>query len=411
MIINFNTLAPVLHGMSGKDDFDIKIVERPTGTPSSQTIETLRDYTRSRVELVGAINTFNVNAVNRDLSNGPVNLHSLYPYICTINDLGEVSKGSVDGPCTIEASSIYGVRRITRDILTVGNRLTYTFVDYTAGSLARHVRDLIDGYYSGKAANDANLKISLNDYTSNPTRVAQEIDMSWQSVNASDGSTFPCSLITPRHALCAAHAGFFVGRQYVFRTKSGNLIYPTTIATTHLGNDLALLYFDQPVSDCAIAKIAPDIAAKTSLGGTQAAYAYGFPAIITLQNWYSVPSVSGGRKMMLCAVGGYNPGSLGVGAPVEQRFQQYYPMTTASGGDPDASVRPGDSGSCVFFPVVEPGRSEPTCVLLTALQSATSGPNYSHNVSEINTALNTLAGTAQGTYAVQQADLSAFSSF
>lgn len=409
--INFGVGHPVIQGMSAEDDFDITIIERPTGTPSGQVVETLRDYARVKTEFTGSINTFNVSATNKNLSMGAVDLSSLYPDVCTIDANGRVFKGAVDGICTIRASAPYGTRHITRDIITVGAATDYVFSNFLPGSLADHVRGLLAGYYAGRAPNDTNLKISINDFTPNQSRIAPDLDMSWQSVNASDGSAFPCSLITPRHALCCEHAGFSVGRQYVFRTTAGAMIYPTVIGVVHLGNDLGLLYFDQPVAGCALAKLTQSLANKTSLAHPQN-YGYGFPAIITLQNGYSQPFVTGGRKLMCCAVGGYNPTSIGVGSPLESVFQTFYPMDTASvGGVLSTSIRGGDSGSAVFFPVIEPGNTKPSSVLLTALYRATLGPNYSDHVADINTALNTLAGTPQGTYAVQIADLSAFTSF
>ena len=413
--IYFASNSPSIRGMTRDDDFEFIVTETPTGSSGSESIIELPDASVKVQEVTGAVNTFTVATKTVSLGGGPVTLESATPYQCTIDQSGVVKKGTGgDGPCTIVARSAYGERRMTRQIRTVGAARTFLGVsNYKPGSLAAHVYGMITGYYAGRTASLMQLHLHELDRRSwRANRIAPDLDMSWQSVDAFDGSAFPCSLISPRHALCSAHAGFFVGRSYVFLRPDGTLLEATAKRTWNMrGTDLGLIYFDVPLIGCANAKIAPDIKQKTSLGRTYdwadtSLIGYQFPAFITLLNWYYLPQeVYGGRRLMATAI----TSTSSWGTPLDSVLKAYAPFRSE---DERSDIRGGDSGSCVFFPVIEPGRSAPTSVLMSACRSAYTGPDYSASVNEINAAMNAIKDPDDTTvYAVQRPDLSAFPSY
>lgn len=419
----FSVGGPFIRGMTHDDDFEFVVTESPSN-PSSATVTQvdMPDAVGETIQATGSTNTFILGTAPVSLGGPPVTLESLTPYTCTIDAAGRVSKPAGNqggGTCTISARSAYGQRTFTREIVVSGSSQTSRLVNYKAGTLAAHINDVVRGVYAGQP--DPSLaSLHIHEWDRRhwrANRIAPNIDMSWQSVDANDGSAFPCSLISPRHALCAAHAGFGVGRQYVFMTPGGSLIYPTVVRKwQQWGSDLGMLYFDIPVTGCTLAKLAPDIRQKTSLdrivGGVGSTLVgYKIPALITLFKDYFIPQeIYGGRKLMAVCM----DSTLSWAKPDDALLYRFTPgVRDGQTTNLDkAGIREGDSGSAVFFPVIEPGKTTPSIVLMSACHGRYSGPNYSASVTEINAAMNSIKDAGDTTvYSVQQADLSAFTSF
>lgn len=413
--IVFSPGAPDIIGMTHDDDFEFVVKETPMGTPGFVVDIEFPDATCQVTQISGSVNTFTLGTTPVSLGGPPVTLESLTPNQCTIDSAGVVRKGTGgDGVCTIKATSAYGARTYSRSILTIGESQKNIGVSaYKPGSLAAHVYGLITGYFAGRTASLMQLHLhELDRRHWRENRIAPDLDMSWQSVDASDGPAFPCSLISPRHATCAVHAGFGVGRTYVFMRPDGTVLEATAKRITRMqGSDLGLIYFDVPLTGCALVKLAPNIAQKTSVkytyNGAGAALAgYQFPALITLLNgYYLSQEVWGGRKLMATMLSGEYDWEV----PKNPTLAAYAPYYST---DERSAIRPGDSGSAVFFPMIEPGKSAPTCVLMSACHGAYTGPNYSAAVPWINAAMNSIKDSTDTTvYAVQQADLSAFPTY
>ena len=399
--------------MTHNDDFEFVVTETPTGNASLVASFDLPDATTRVQQLTGAVNTFTVQAGPISLGGPPITLESLTPFQCTIDVAGRVSKGTGgDGLCVIAARSAYGLRTLAREMRTVGADSVGLGVDsYKAGSLAAHVHGLLVGYYAGRTPTLMQMHLhELNRRQWRANRIAPNLDMSWQSVDASDGPAFPCSLISPRHALCCAHAGFGVGRRYLFLTPAGSIVEATAKRIWHGGSDLGLVYFDTPVIGCGVAKIAPNLKEKTSLERQQEGVSfytgYEFPALITAINSYFLPQeVYGGRKLMPVGLNSLDSWP----EPKDATLAAFAPYTSLN---PLSDIRGGDSGSAVFFPVLEPGQTAPTSVLVSACYSARGGPSYTQMHAAISAAMNTIKDPEDlAVYAVQQADLSAFPSY
>lgn len=417
--ITFSPSGVNLLGMTHDDDFEFRVTETPTGSSGSVSFFDFEDGQSEITEVIGAANTFKLDASSVSANASPVSFQSLTPNECTVDEFGHVSKGesSVGGVCTIKATNAYGTRIFSRDMIVNGSSFVAKMTAYKPGTLAAHVKDVIYGIYSGKPdpfLMDLHIhELDRRHWRAN--RVAPNIDMSWQSVDASDGSAFPCSLISPRHALCAAHAGFFVGRQYVFLKPDGSVVLSTAKRQWNGGSDLGLIYFDQPVTGCANAKLAPNIKTKTSLGrfvGGQPANVHGYaiPALVTFMNDFFIPQELWlGRKLMATELVDTDTWKT-PNDPMLVRFSPHF-----APGSPYPSkqfARVGDSGSAVFIPVIEPGGTNPVCVLISACHGTHVGPDYSASVAEINSAMNAIKDSDDTTvYAVQLADLSAFTSY
>lgn len=386
-----------------EDDFWLSVTEAPRGTPAGSTSIIVRDHIQTTTTTTGSLNAFVIAAGPKRIDGPPVTIESLTPDVCTINPDGTINLVS-EGGARIRVSSRYGERMVERPLQIIGDTTTNSVGGYVAGSLAEHVYTLLTGYYSGRAANDTNLKVSLSNGSANPNRVAPEIDMSWRSAMP-NGDKHGASLISARHALAAVHVSD-IGQLLTWRRPDGSLVTTTNIGRLNLGSDLAVLYLSQDVTGCAFVKLAPNLDLKTSLGVSSNHYE--LPAFIDL--WNSYPSLSSGSKLMVASAYGNSLQANDVvyKRPSAPSLTAYHPA-----GEPysDTGVRGGDSGGALFIPVVETPGQPPICVHLTSLHTAVTGPPHSRLTAQINAAMNTLAGTPQGTYQVREADLSRFPSY
>lgn len=419
----FSNSGPEIRGMTHNDDFEFRITEVPKGSVSGVETVVLPDASVAVSTITGATNEFIIGTSPISLGGPKITLQSTTPFQCVVDADGLVTKGSGgDGLCTIEATSQYGSRKYSRIIETTGSAIESTIQNYVPGSLAHHVNALISSYFAGRTAELMQLHLhESNRRQWRANRIASTLDMSWQSVDANDGPSFPCSLISPRHALCAAHAGFSVGRQYVFLSPSGEIKQATVTKTWNKpGSDLGMVYFDTPVTGCAIAKFAPNFQDKTSLdrtidGDASSYLGYKFPVLMTPINFYLMPNeVYGGRKLMPAGLNGIGLNGLtGWSQCNIVSLDLFFPGYRHDSPDPSLSVvRGGDSGSSIFFPLIEPGQSSPSSVLISAMHSASGGPPYSLMVPAINDAMNAIKDSGDTTvYSAQIADLSAFPNY
>lgn len=409
MYVQHEVSAPVISGITRAEDLsvDLSSEEVFTGQPSYT-----QDALISGPAGLGLVRT-TLNIEPGTLG-GISMVESLNPTIGTLS--GNVLTSVATGIATVAITGPAGPR-----YYDVPCRVNIGFAGrlfgYLPGTLAQHVHSLMAGYVAGKTPSDVTLQIFTSTGQPNPNRIAQEVDMSWQEVYHGQGQgAGPCSLITPRHALYASHFGVGSLGAYdanlrkdvtsTFRRQDGTLQTVKAIRVQDLGDDLSVAYFDQDVTGCTFAKVATatDLATKCPLlHNLDAASYYSLPAFATLGR--ESAGLSAGRKMVISSVGrAYLSG------------QNYRLDLGRQMNPPDIlpwfrGAQNNDSGSSVFIPVIEPGNTVPTAVMLTAFHGATQGPDYARRISEINLALNTLAGTPMGTYSIGVANLSAFVSF
>lgn len=354
----------------------------------------------------GEVLTFDVAATPVSPGGPPVSIYSDTPEVCTVNAAGEVGHVT-DGRCAIVMRSRYGERVFRRSLTTFGSTEFGDVTSYTPGSLAHETYNLLLSYFDGVTVANAESKLKLhggvNDSLPNPNRIAQEIDMSWQSVVSSAGSAYPVALISPRHVIGASHV-MEVGRSYTFRRPDNSLIVATMTAAADVAGfgDMMVGLLNVNVTGCAFGRFSSDIYSKGSFENVY----FNVPCIGTPQNSFLDNGLGAGRKFMAFAAAGIDNGSI-KRAPMG--LAQYGP----SGSNSENSLRENDSGSTMFIPIKETPEAAPVCLLWTSLFFPSFGPEYNTPtaIQAINTAMNTLAGTAPGTYAVSTADLSRFTSY
>lgn len=407
MLVQFNSSAPVLRGLTQAEDITISVVSDDVYSGSAIYAA---DALVSGPTGVG-VRRYTINVIPGSLG-WSGSIANSTPEVADLS--GGVLTSINDGLATVLIDGIDGKRMVSLQCAAGLDQFTYP-IGFKSGSLADHVSALISSYIVGKTANDATTQVYTGVATPNPTRIAQDIDMSWQEVaHGTPAGPFdyyggPCSLISPRHALLAGHYRAAPGDVVNFRRRDGSIQSVTIAASEEYGNDIGMYFFDQPVTNCAFVKLVSieTLQAKCpnlySLGSPLTAY--GVPVLITPYNNFGSPPVSYRRKLLIAEVirsyVNTDGRQIGWSGPTNAELAAWFP--------PD--VRPGDSGSAVFWPIIEPGQTSPTCVLLTQFHSADSGPELGNRISDINSAMNTLAGVPQGTYSVQIADLSAFTSF
>lgn len=400
--------APSLLSIDASQDFGFSVTENPgPGNMSPVTINKPGySYVITR-DFPGEVLTFDLTATPVSPGGPPVSVYSDTPDVCTINAAGEVGHVT-DGMCAIVMRSRYGERVLKRLLTTFGSQEFGNIISYAQGSLANETYNLLLSYFDGVTVANAESKLKLhggvNDSLPNPNRIAQEIDMSWQSVVSSAGSAFPVALISPRHVIGAAHV-MELGRSYTFRRPDNTLIVATVQAVREPGPGLAdmmVAQLDIAVTGCAFGRFSSDVYNKGDFGNIF----FQMPCIVTPQNSFLDNGLGAGRKFMAVAAAGVTDG---VVKRAPMGLVQYGP----SGSNSENSLRANDSGSTMFIPIKETPGSAPVCLLWTSLYYPLIGPEYNTPtaIQAINAAMNTLAGTAPGTYAVSTADLSRFTSY
>lgn len=428
MLIEFSAGSPALRGYTQGDDIS---VVTSSSVAYSGAVEYTHDAQVSATEGLGSI------------------VHSIVVTPGTLGWDGEVTNNTPT-VASLSGTTLTSLRDGTAEIVVRGpcgdrhlrlgarTRIGDAYVpgQYKQGSLANHVNSLIRGYVAGKSPSDETVQVytgspATANLTPNPNRIAQDIDMSWQEVcHGTSAAPYdywggPCSLITTRHALVANHYRPGIGDKCTFRTQAGELRTVGIAGYMGLGTDIGIFYFDSDVTGCAVAKLisadilsnkAPNLDGKPSVPNSPptGVQAYGFPCFVTYFNQYQTQGLSYRRKLMIADLYGtsYLQGlQIGASSYPADVLREWSVLGHPGAPNHPDNIRDGDSGSAIFIPIMEPGKLAPTCVLLTALWSHGAGPHYGNRVADINTALNTLAGTAQGTYSVQIADLSAFTSF
>ena len=402
----FSPEAPAIRSWPDSERFELSLIPVEIDVPGSSDVVEQVDHFCNVVVPPRTLNVFDVAVASESQSAS---------YEFSMSQLGAIvsSDGQVrhatddpkrDFACQVHVRSRYGAKVISGVITFTGDDTARSIAGFKQGFLSSHAHQNISNYYAAASVAMSSVQVNLSDAEANPDRVAQEIDMSWMSIRATDGHYFPCNLISERHAILAKHTGLSVGRRYVFRDKSNTLQYPNVESVRDLGDDIALLYFDRPVTNCANVKFlgAPLEHIPSTTGETTY---YKVPALIALYNSFTATFPTG-RKLMTAAVRGFDQTTIYVGKPGFSELDAFHPP-----GDPYTStgMRPGDSGSPAFFPIVENGGTEVTSVIVTALYTAYTGPNYSAFIPQIESAMNEMKNVSDtNVYSVQLADVSQF---
>lgn len=411
MQVIFDPAGSVLRGVTAAED--ISVSTRATTVYDGKPVIAY-DARYSEGNGVGAVVT------TLDVTPGALGwsgrILSLSPDVCSVSGNTVTSLANGLGSVLIDSP---GGGRTQAVLCQTDIGLSPNPLEFAPGSLNRYVRDMMAAYTAGKTFSDDTTRV-YDGLALNPKRIAQDVDVSWIEFYHGNGDIQgPCSLVSPRHALCATH--FNVSAQWgvwseahqdvtsTFRRQDGTLQTVRVIGKADLGDDLTVLYFDAPITGCDFAKLArtSDIIRKCPyLASRPDGRRYSIPVFLATKNPHPARNLIAGRRFSIHRIGGIN---FGVGLSGTTDYERALPEYIWEIG-----YYQNDSGSPIFFPLVEPGSTKTTVVLLSSLY-AVGGPAYGSNIPLINATMNTLAANAgdplAGAYAVQVADLSAFTNY
>lgn len=291
---------------------------------------------------------------------------------------------------------------------------------YTPGSLAHHVWTSILAMVEGKTATDsarrlysaASYSTSSPSATRNSGLFCAELDLSaitfarrmqYVPGTYSDGATFPAYLVSPRHCIVANHVSArspITDEKVTFMRQDGSFQTVAVTSKLRIGvKDLDVLYLAESVTGITPMATLPENWANylPCCNGDPLTYDWlrVVPAIFK-----GMHNMTGGTDNQMRVIGCGQIGGgemlnfdwmlLGINAPLLSWSNQ---------------VAGGDSSGATLLPI------NGEAVIIGTQFMVTNGPSIPALRTQINTAMNTLAGTPQGTYAMRTVDLSGFTKF
>ena len=402
-----------IRGLNRGENFTPTVVEAPSTLPFETADLTLFDMNYKADRLEYTINDFRVDIVAGSL--GDAHTYSLDER--TVADVSIDQSGNVISALDENGSQIAGgdvyVRMDSRDagskilmnrIAPLARTIVNTILSYEVGSLSEHASNQMDALILGKIegattqeywqSNNSNVNAPVA--TLNPDRFVSSIDLSALSAMRT-GQTqdkFPVSLISPNHAITTTHTTTAVGQKLVFMLADTSFAIVTVDAVSVLGDDLSIAYFSTPVIGVTPFKVMAtdwEMYAPT----LRDAITIGIPRLPILSKRYNDPLGADVSWMAIAAIHRLYLQIVHKDAPpVFGDTLAWYNEATG-----------GDSGSPIFMVV----NGEP--ILITHHTTVDQGTDFAARAIEINTAMNDLAGTAQGTYALVHPDLTEFNTY
>lgn len=343
----------------------------------------------------------------------------------------------------VKVKTKYGERLITHQFSAAVLRsqqdvfVSQSFHDESA---AKNIVKCVDGTFSYKTAGiDANCQfydggvydVDGVSVQQNSGFIFKEYDWSGISIarNNAAGSYFPFMLVSPRHAVFAAHCdtGLVVGNRVTYRRPDGGTQTVTVTAvsrhpqenTGDKNGDLAVVYYDAPVVGCKIHKTLPKdfLSYMPSVEPTQ-----------QIRSRVAVPIVlrvvNNGEVAESLIINSNSPKFIRAACAFIANHQDAniasstvtftYPKT----GSPvlDSHMRPiygGDSSSPAFFLIQEKPGAIPENVLLTAIHTPLGGVSIGGTADWLNDRMNAMARAAgdMTVYELKHVDLSRFKKF
>lgn len=292
----------------------------------------------------------------------------------------------------------------------------FTDVSFTAGTLAHHMQAQIAALTNSltPSAQTYGVWESYNGQhpatgTRNPQLFSSPVlDLSGVSIGASDRTNDgrPCTLISPRHAIQAAHWTAPVGTQVTFKRTDGTYQTVTITARRRYDDsvnftDLSIVMFDEDVTGCSIYSVMPSDWRDRYMPRLTGAPVCG--VVPYLRKSRHAPDGS----TLSTVITSYD--SLHTDIYSNNPFVFTMPNLLSGAGGWSGYAIGGDSSSPSFWIV----NGEP---ILFSAQSTKSYTNdlstgqSGNGVEIINSAMNDMAGTV-GMYALQHPDLSGFTDF
>lgn len=302
----------------------------------------------------------------------------------------------------------------------VAESYIYRCTSHVAGSLGAHIKAqtdaLVAGHTPGRETQEymltTNRQIDTPDVTISDHAFISQFDFSGVSVMGQPAAgiqedEYPATLVTPRHALIAAHVSTgAIGKKFAFRRTNG--AYQTvTVADRweHPDVDVAVIIFNADVTGCAIYKTMPEnwitnYAPSVDFAGHIAA----LPTIRKAQHLSSVQKWVSAIVINHVISGSAVNGRL-VNVPVSDIIA---PAEISRSWGIDEAIG-GDSAGPSFFQI------EGELVFLTSQWATIASMDFAKYTTTINTAMNALATAIgdpnAGTYALSHPDLIGFTNY
>ena len=328
------------------------------------------------------------------------------PTVCSIDSAGKVTR-LLDGACNIDLSIPESKRRFSRTLLRSAGSASYLQKSFAIGSLARHITDNIDAYLSGKTPGASQYTFAGETYsatapvgTRNADIFSGALDLSAFSFTISGrGSQFPVHLISDRHFICAAHVLPGVGATIVWLANDNTFKTATVSSTKQIASsdDTAVGYLSAPITGITPLSVLP-ATWQTKLPAIPVANYGQITMPVLLDLWDDATN----RRKLVVGQNTRRP----TGYPttrVDTAPDGYAsPSTYASWS---ALIRGGDSGSPCFVPIND---GTLKTVLVGSMWQAIAAGNIANAITEIESAMTSLAGSA---YTLQQVNLAGFTSY
>lgn len=398
--------APRIAGLTQAQGFGWSVEETPLAGGSVVTPgSTFADITYSKVDLTGVTNNCRIHVADSYLEPGH-SFNSLTPEIATVDSDGNVTRVSNGLAEIIVSTPRAGAKRFTRTMSTGSSSTTAQFEAFGAGSLGAHCVAQIKAMIAGKTPGSATQRywssnsggVASPSGSRNAVNFAAGIDLSGMSMcmTGRDTEKFPVMLISSRHAITARHVCPSAGTVVVFQRADGSFQSVTIAAVHHFYTaDLSVVYFSSDVTGITPFKTMP-----FNFAGTYAPSLIGGPApYIPHAEWPALQKNvwnPAGQSESWLAVSNCTNADVNYAhnvSPADADLRPWYNW-----------VRGGDSGSPQFFVV----NGEP--ILMTCHSTASISFSIAYSTAEINTAMNTLAGTVD-TYALVHPNLSGFNTY
>jgi hypothetical protein len=413
MIVEFSP-DRVIRGRTAAEDFHVSIQPVAITDGGTTTPGTNKDWNYLNTVAAGVDTGLTVSC------DYPAQISTDTPELGSF--VGDTFVPDASGNAGVIVATKIGTRRYSYPVVE-GQQQTYKEpVGYTAGSLARHIHDAIAAMVAGKTpgAGSQELFTAASYTTPSATRNANlfcgSLDLSAISFTRSDRTdfVFPVVLVTPRHVLFSWHVGLnLAGKTLTFMRPNGTF---QTVAVQ--GNPVQV---SGPI-DCGVAFLATAVTGITPMATLPADWAEYFPLLDAGQQSWSTRN--GAQYPVLMRTAHTPQGAVSNRVCVLQSSQQgdfsFVNNNTGQGWWPLLSqyqpwhsrIIGGASGSPTFAPINDEA-------VLLGLQYGANAPAYTVGVAtqvsmyrpQINTALNTVAGAAPGTYAMRTVDLSSFTNF
>lgn len=425
--IVFSANAPKVKGFTSDNVLQLEVTEHPETVGGTRTPFTVDDRTYDEVSGSTVFQHAQVTVTNISLDQSDnVFIESPDHDQVSVNNGTLIDNGSY-GVLDFKIGLFGYSQQILTRSYTSAPPATYDVTGFTTGSLSAHCKEqiesLISGYTPGRDTQE--YLLSTNNHIDNPDVTISDhpfisqFDMTGVSVMRSSIVTedaFPAILVSPRHVLAAKHVAQGVGNQYAFKRSDGSYQVVTVQAKYDVasGQDLSVMYLDAPVTGCKIYKTMPynweyDYAPSLTTVPEHANSALtAIPYIRKALHLNSdVTSVS-------CILVNHLYLCQNMVTHTAYDFSTLYNTPTPAANPHTVEINRewgrdmaigGDSGGPSFLVI------DGDLVLISAQQTTVATTNFSAYTDEINTAMNDMAGVAQGTYVLTHPDLSAFNDY